>query len=155
MKRPPSEAVEAEITALDSLDVHQLRDMWRHLYRTEPPPKIKSGLLRLAVAYRIQEKAFGGLKPASKRQLQARVAGFGGAGVNGAGRQPGVSRLAPGTQLIREWNGSTVVVEVVDGGFRWKERTFKTLSAVAGAITGTKWSGPRFFGLTTATAARP
>ncbi|MEP7240048.1 MAG: DUF2924 domain-containing protein [Devosia sp.] len=153
MKRPSPEAVEHEIAALDTLDVQQLREMWRRLYRTEPPPKIKSGLLRLAVAYRIQEKAFGGLKPASKRQLQAHVAGLDRASSGDAPARPRAPRLAPGTQLIREWNGSTVLVDVVAGGFRWKERSFRTLSAVAVAITGTKWSGPKFFGLTSAASA--
>jgi hypothetical protein len=149
MKRLTAEEVEGEIVALDGMDVHRLRDRWREAYKTEPPPKVKSGLLRLAVAYRIQEKAFGGLKPKSIRQMQDHLAAM----ANGAtpDTRPGAShRLAPGTQLMREWNGQVMVVDVVDGGFRWKDRAFKTLSAVAVAITGTKWSGPKFFGLTTA-----
>ena len=62
--------------------------------------------------------------------------------------------LTPGTQLMREWNGTTEIVEIVAGGFLWRNRTYRTLSAVAGAITGTKWSGPKFFGLVPSTPRR-
>jgi hypothetical protein len=100
MKRLTTEEVEREITALDTLDVHQLRDLWRSLYKTEPPPKIKSGLLRLAVAYRIQKRNFGGLKPSAKRKMQSHVAGLSRTTLTEAGKGPSrVPRLAPGTQL--------------------------------------------------------
>lgn len=148
MTRRSSEDVEREIEALEALDTKALQQRWRDLYRTEPPPKIQSRLLRLAVAYRIQEKAFGGLKAAAKRQMREHLAAMrrGSSGENTTTRRPSI-RLAPGTQLVREWNGATVLVHVVEGGFSWKGATHKTLSAVAVAITGTKWSGPKFFGL--------
>jgi hypothetical protein len=155
MKRLSKEEVERELIALDGLGTKALQQRWRKVYRTEPPPKIQSGLLRLAVAYRIQERAFGGLKPASKRQMKAHLETL-------ARRKPGEAfsaqkaaiHLTPGTQLVREWNGATLLVDVVADGFRWKDTTYRTLSAVAVAITGTKWSGPKFFGLTAARAAR-
>jgi hypothetical protein len=140
--------VEQEVAALQDLDSKALQQRWRDLYRTEPPPKIQSRLLRLAVAYRIQEKAFGGLKPAAKRQMRAHLDAMRTRKAGEASRpsNPPV-RLSAGTQLVREWNGATVLVEVVEDGFMWKGMTYKTLSAVAVAITGTKWSGPKFFGL--------
>jgi hypothetical protein len=142
------EDVEREIAALEQLDTKALQQRWRELYRTEPPPKIQSRLLRLAVAYRIQEKAFGGLKASSKRQMRAHLDAMRGSTTARPARIPNPAiRLAPGTQLVREWNGSTVSVDVIDGGFIWKGTTYRTLSAVAVAITGTKWSGPKFFGL--------
>lgn len=142
------EAVESAISALDGMDPAALRQRWREVYGTEPPPRIKSGLLRLAVAYRIQERALGGLKPSSKKLLQMHAVNARRGGDRSVPVPRRAIRLSPGTQLVREWNGSTVLVEVVEDGFRWKDRSFKTLSAVAVAITGTKWSGPKFFGLT-------
>ena len=148
MKRYTPEAVEGDIVALDAMDSRALRVRWREVYGTEPPPKIQSGLLRLAVAYRIQEKAFGGLKPIAKGQMQSHMALAKGSADATTSARRKAGRLTPGTQLMREWNGATLLVEVVDDGFRWKEKTYRTLSAVAVAITGTKWSGPKFFGLT-------
>ena len=148
MKRLSAEEVEREIVALDGIDIRQLRQKWRDVYKTEPPPKVKSGLLRLAIAYRIQEQALGGLRAKSIRQIEDHLAAVAGAPEAGATSQSSRgSRLSPGTQLMREWNGAMILVDVVDDGFRWRDRTFKTLSAVAVAITGTKWSGPKFFGL--------
>lgn len=148
MKRLTKDQVERELAALDIMDSRALRQRWRDVYGTEPPPKIQSGLLRLAVAYCIQEKAFGGLKPSTKRKLESyaalaadrRARGF-------KAKEHNSPTLSIGTQLLREWSGTTHLVDVVDDGFLWKGRTFRTLSAVAGAITGSKWSGPRFFGL--------
>lgn len=157
MRRKSPEAIEGDIVALDSMDSRALRQRWREVYGTEPPPKIQSGLLRLAVAYRIQEKAFGGIKPVAIRQMRSHLAAIASPSIGDGGpARTTISRLTPGTQLMREWNGATLLVEVVDDGFRWKEKTYRTLSAVAVAITGTKWSGPKFFGLISkARAMRP
>jgi hypothetical protein len=149
------EDVGREVAALDTLDTKALQQRWRELYRTEPPPKIQSGLLRLAVAYRIQEKAFGGLKTIYKRQMRDHLDAM----RRAPGTPKGVKskspvRLSPGTQLMREWNGVVQIVDVVAGGFVWRDKTYRTLSAVAVAITGTKWSGPKFFGLTESQRSR-
>lgn len=153
MKRLTRESVESALLALDAMDSRALRERWRDLYGTDAPPKIQSGLLRLAVAYRIQEKVFGGLKPAAKRQMRSHLEAIaaGSAGNTGAQRG-GIGRLTPGIQLMREWNGATLLVDVVEDGFRWRDTTYRTLSGVAVAITGTKWSGPKFFGLNSAAA---
>lgn len=157
MKRPTKDEVEREIGALDTLDTKALQERWRTLYRKDPPPKIRARLLRLGIAYRLQELAFGGLQPKTVRLLgkltaelraeraQKRVA-------LSSDDTPGravASRatLSPGSQLMREWNGSTEIVDVTREGFRWRGNDYRTLSAVAVAVTGTKWSGPKFFGL--------
>jgi hypothetical protein len=99
--------------------------------------------------------ALGGLKPDTLRQLRkfgkaidarssSTLVGYGASRVVSFDAQ--VS-LSPGTRLMREWNGSTELVDVVEGGFVWRGNSYKTLSATSGAITGTKWSGPKFFGL--------
>lgn len=161
MKRPTPDEVEREVVALEQLDLPALRVKWRQLYRTEPPLKVRSGFLRRAVAYRIQELAFGGLKPTTRRRLKqiAQQVREQRAKDNHPIKYAAASTvidighprrvLSMGSQLMREWNGVTMVVDVVAGGFGWRGKTYKTLSAVALAITGTKWSGPRFFGLNT------
>jgi len=157
MTRLTAEGVEREIAALDGLDRTALQQRWRELYKTEPPYKIRSGFLRRAIAYRLQELVFGGLKPRTLRILRRIAAEYrasrtAAAGANTGdvplGRTPSrVQTLSPGTRLLREWNGRMESVEVVDDGFIWRDRSYRTLSAVAVAITGTKWSGPKFFGL--------
>ena len=154
MRRATPESVEGDLVALDAMDSRALRARWRELYGTEAPAKIQSGLLRLAVAYRLQERTFGGLKPAAKRQIKSHLAARAATSADGSSSpRPAIGRLTAGTQLMREWNGATLLVEVLDDGFRWKDKTYRTLSAVAVAITVTKWSGPKFFGLTSKTLA--
>ena len=132
----------ATIRELADLPRPDLTERWRQLYRAAPPKGISRPLLTRAVAYGMQVKRFGGLKPAVRRQLR-KVAG------GGSARAANVksARIAPGMRLIREWNGSSHVVEAVDGGFVWNGKRYGSLSAVARAITGARWSGPRFFGL--------
>jgi hypothetical protein len=163
MKRLTPDEVEREIAALDSLDIAALQNRWRELYKVPPPFKVRSGFLRRAIAYRLQELVYGGLKPATRRELRriAEEARINRARSHGEKRgdtdgldlsevphlRPQRKILSPGTRLLREWNGRMESVEVTDDGFLWREKTYRTLSAVAVAITGTKWSGPKFFGL--------
>ncbi len=140
---PTSEDLEAKIRELADLPRPDLTERWRQLYRTALPKGISRSLLIRAVAYRMQVKRYGGLKPAVRRQLRKVADGSPtrkAANLNSA-------RIAPGMRLIREWNGSSHVVEVVDGGFVWNGKRYGSLSAVARTITGARWSGPRFFGL--------
>lgn len=160
MKRPTPEEVEREIAALDDQDLAALQQRWRELYGVPHPFKIRAGFLRRAIAYRLQELAFGGLRPQLKRELRkiaerARLNRSHSGGrrsrtvdaATAAAVLPRRKTLSPGTRLLREWNGTTEVVDVLPDGFGWRGRTYRTLSAVAVAITGTKWSGPKFFGL--------
>ena len=122
-----------------------LVEHWRALYGANPPKGISRPLLVRAVAYQMQVKRYGGLKPATARQLRAIANGHPGAGHGNSETMV----LKPGARLVREWNGRTHVVEVVDGGFIWDGERHRSLSAIARAITGARWSGPRFFGLNT------
>ena len=124
----------------------ELAASWRKMFKAQPPKGIKRGLLERARAYRLQVRAFGGLKPATRKTLLA-SAGVREPPGSVSPRQRGVSTLKPGMRLIREWSGTVHRVDVVEGGFVWNGKTWKSLSAVAEAITGARWSGPRFFGL--------
>jgi DUF2924 family protein len=138
------EAISAKLAALSSLAVKELKQQWRSLYGSEPPRRISRELLIRAVAYRIQEQALGGLKP-STRRLLARLACDA-----HNGRPLKLSPCAPasaGTVLMREWQGITHEVRVLDRGVLYKRRRYRSLSEVARLITGSRWSGPLFFGL--------
>ena len=125
----------AEVEALERLDLHQLRDEWRR--RFGPVASFRSTeLLRLMLAWRIQATMLGGLDADTRKALARSGA------VEPEGRQLGV-----GATLRREWQGVEVIVRVTDKGFDWNGRTFRSLSAAATAIAGSKWNGPRFFGL--------
>ena len=134
--------LEVKIRELADLPRPDLTERWRQLYRAAPPKGISRPLLTRAVAYGMQVKRTGGLKPAVRRQLR-KVTEGGSAPATGLK----TAKIAPGMRLIREWNGSSHVVEAVDGGFLWNGKRYGSLSAVARAITGARWSGPRFFGL--------
>ena len=127
--------IEAEVSTLEELNLHQLREKWRE--RFGAPPKIRSPeILRLLLAWRIQAIALGGLDQETRKAL-ARTGR-----VVAEGQELGI-----GTTFRRTWNGEEQVVTVVEGGFEWKGCRFKSLSAAATAIAGTRWNGPRFFGL--------
>lgn len=138
--------VNAAIAALDTVEAEALKRRWRELYGRDAPYKARADLLRRGLAYRLQEKTFGGLKPALAHRL-ARIAEETARGNDHAAVLTVAAGPAPGTRLLREWNGQTQMVEVLVDGFVWSGKHFTSLTAVAQAITGTRWSGPRFFGL--------
>ena len=146
------ETVEARLAALDRCDLPALRAEWQKAFGRPPPPRLGRDLLAWMLAYRIQEQAWGGLQPAARRRLQRLARDL------QAGepiRAAPALRPSPGARLLREWNGETHVIDVLaDGGFAWRGRSYRSLSEIARAITGTRWSGPRFFGLGAA-GARP
>jgi hypothetical protein len=129
--------VEEEVAALPKLGRAGLQQRWREIFRTAAPAAFTPDLLARAIAQRLQERAIGRLEPALARQLQS--VGHGRAGVR--------PKLRTGNRLVRRWRGCTYVVDVTDDGFRYQEATYGSLSEIAGLITGTRWSGPRFFGL--------
>lgn len=123
-----------EVRALEGLGLEPLREEWRRRYG--PPPRIRSSdFLARLLAWRIQAEAFGGIDPALKALLLRKSMPV-----------PG-PKLRPGMRLEREWKGRLEIVDVVEGGFRWRDQTLPSLSKVASAITGTNWNGPKFFGL--------
>jgi hypothetical protein len=137
-------ALAQEIAALQEAAPADLKERWRALYGTEAPRRISRDLLIRALAYRIQEKALGGLKP-STRRLLIKVA------ADASARRPievaPEPSIKPGTVLLREWHGTQHQVIVRENGIVFNGKQYKSLSQVARRITGTKWSGPLFFGL--------
>ena len=140
------EQLAGEIAALPLLDVEQLKARWRTLYGSEAPSRFSRDLFIRAVAYRLQERALGGLNSATRRLFQ-RVA------ADAHARRPltiaPVRKLEPGAVLIREWGSVKHQVVVLENGFSFRGKRYRSLSEVARLITGSRWSGPLFFGLKT------
>ena len=130
-----SASIAQAVKALAGLDLTGLRAAWRTRYGA-PPPLRSVELLRLMLAWRLQAEALGGLDRESRRQLKRR----------GPLQAEGLA-LGVGTRLRREWQGRLVEVEIEASGFRCQGTLYPSLSAAASAITGTRWNGPRFFGL--------
>ncbi len=141
-----------EIGGLADLDLPALRQHWRELYGSEPPVRMSRELMIQAVAYRIQENRFGGLSRAARLKLAAASEGSAGARASRARIE---HQVKPGTRFLREWQGETYeVIATADGRFSYRERTYGSLSEIARLITGTRWSGPAFFGLKQAAGKR-
>jgi hypothetical protein len=143
-RRDTADSVAAKLSSLSELDREALREEWRRLYRSPPPKKISRDLLVLGVAWKIQEAAQGGLSAAMKRRLAELAATLEQKGDLAHSR---VARLKPGARLVRTWHGQLHTVMVLEDGFEWNGRRWRSLSKIAREITGTPWSGPRFFGL--------
>ena len=137
------EAIKAEIDRVRSLGLDELRTLWRTTLRSSPPPALTKDLAVRFICWHIQEQALGGLDGDTAKLLDSRARGD----KQGA---DGPRRLKPGTVLVREYQGERHTVTIVLGGYLWREATYASLSMIARAITGTAWSGPRFFGLRTA-----
>ena len=137
-------SIDSEITGLENLTTKELHKQWRRFYRAEPPSGLSRDLLIRAVAYKIQERAHGGLSNQAKRQLRT-LAGQLETG-EGDKFKPAIM-LKVGARLVREWGGQTHTVIVRDDGFDYGGRSFRSLSMIAREITGARWSGPRFFGI--------
>jgi hypothetical protein len=139
-----SSELEWEIDALAGLPREDLLERWEEIFKKPPPKGLSLRLLRYAIGYELQAKHYGGLSARAKKQLRCdsknerRLP---------CGKASKAKRLCPGTRLIREWNGKTHVVEVIERGFLWNGDPYQSLSAIARAITGARWSGPRFFDL--------
>jgi hypothetical protein len=144
--RTDTDALVAELAALTRTTAAELRVEWRRLYRTHPPKKLSRDLLELGVAWKLQEHVLGGLSAVTKRQLAQLAQKLDGRSDLAKARK--VS-LKPGARLVRAWGGETHEVLVTEDGFVWRDRTWGSLSAIARAMTGTRWSGPRFFGIAT------
>jgi hypothetical protein len=140
----PPRRYRTAIPSRTQLNLGELRQQWRVLYKTEASPYLSRELLLRAVAYRMQEDALGGLRPERQRQLRQFAQQLNGSQEVRIRPRP---ELTPGTRLVREWQGRTYDVLVLDDGFSWQGTSYRSLSALGGKITGTAWSGPLFFGL--------
>ena len=144
------DAVAVKLEALAEMDYDALRAEWRRLYRAQALKRVSRDLLMLGVAWKLQERAYGGLGAATKRRL---------ADLAKTMEQDGdlvrsrVARLKPGARLVREWRGETHTVIVLEDGFEWQGKRWRSLSVIAREITESHWSGPRFFGLNGKTEA--
>jgi hypothetical protein len=141
----PHDPIPARLAALKSMPTLELKRQWRELFDSEPPP-FNRRYLESRLAYRIQELAYGGLKPETIRRLERLGEDLDG-GDRKKSRVRADYRPIAGTRLIREWQGVEQVVTVTAGGFEWQGRPYQSLSAIARAITGTRWNGWVFFGL--------
>lgn len=142
----------ARLAALKAMSVKELKAEWRRLFGVEAPNNSRP-FLELRLAYRIQELAYGGLSKTTVRILDALADEYRGIAV----RKPTLvdpRKPIAGTKLVREWAGVEHTVTVLRDGFEYQGRRYKSLSAIARAVTGTRWNGWRFFGLRTA-EARP
>ena len=128
--------LEADLAALATLSSAQLREQWGRI-TGKIVPRVSPAMLRLALGYELQAKALGGLSRTSQQRL-AQL----------ASAKTQTRSTTPGMRLVREWHGTVHIVMVgEDGAIRWNEREWKSLSEIARTITGTRWSGPAFFGL--------
>ena len=129
------------LTTLETADRAALLDHWRNLIGVPPPKNLSLPFLRRAIAFELQCQVRGGPKARTLEDLGRIVAGS-------TSRASVGTKLRPGAKLVREWQGRTWTVEVTDGGFLMAGERYVSLSAIARKITGARWSGPRFFGLT-------
>jgi len=148
--------ISREVNALGSMGIDELRSRWRSLFRKPAPSHLTRWLLHRIIAYRIQANAFGDLDNETVRFLDQVAADYVRRRDSGERRPKAVPpvppvldrrRLKPGAILVREHAGALERVTVMDEGYAWNGKTYSSLSKVAFAITGTKWNGPRFFGL--------
>ena len=142
-------SIEHEIAHLRGLDLKGLRARWHGVFQRQAPAHLTRHLLFAIIAYRIQANRFGDLDHETKHVLDRAVAKETGPAMSArlASFDQKRTELAPGTVLVREWDRQSQRVMVMADGFAWNGQTYDSLSKVAFAITGTKWNGPRFFGL--------
>ncbi len=145
-----------QLAALTTMSPAQLRTEWRRVCQTPPPARVTTDLLRRGIAYRLQERVHGSLPGSHARELERMVRRRQALGGRRAGASgPDEPRLRPGTRLVRAWQGNTYHVLVGEHGFVMDDREYPSLSSIAEAITGTHWSGPRFFGIDRKATAKP
>jgi hypothetical protein len=135
-KTPAPIDIDAELAGIAALNVEQLRGPWREKRGEEPPPAFSKDLIARALAFWLQEEVLGGLEPRVRKLLEA----------SSSGASPS-RHVKAGSVIVREYQGELHEVLVVPGGFCWEGQVFASLSTIARKITGTRWNGPRFFGL--------
>lgn len=135
--------IEAKINCIQPMSIAELRALWRAKLNSEPPEAFGPDLLRRSIAQKLQEDAYSGLDRATLRLLNQLIAQS--AKTNGKIVVP--RRIKPGAILVREWKGKSHRIMVLDDGFAFEGKPYDSLSEIARRITGTRWNGPRFFGL--------
>jgi hypothetical protein len=144
LRRTIKPSLNQQLAALPKMERRALQKLWGRLFLKPPNPALRREVLIPIIAYRLQELAFGSLKAAAERQLLA----FAQAGSHGSKTAGGLTlRPKPGTRFVREWQGKLHEVSVLPDGYEYNSETYASLSEIARRITGTRWSGPAFFGL--------
>jgi hypothetical protein len=138
LPRPP-----LNLASLTQTSAKSLRALWSDWFDTPPPAHVRHSLLVRALAYRMQEREHGGLSPATRKDLRARADGS----HHPLTQMQGSTGLTPGTHVIREWGKEMHQVTVETAGLVYRGQRYRSLSAIARKITGTRWSGPVFFGI--------
>lgn len=140
------QAITRDVSAIAELSRADLVARWEATHGRSPPKGISRRLLEYSSSYAVQVKAYGGLKPARRREL-VRPVGPDRTKSDKRASSAAKQTLSQGARLVREWHGRTHTVDVINDGFLYNGRCFGSLSEIARAITGARWSGPRFFGL--------
>jgi hypothetical protein len=133
-----------QLALLPRMSKAQLLALWKQLLRIPPPRQVRRDLFVRLLAYQMQEQAYGGLSPATRKRLSELARKF---EANPNAELSGAPRIKPGTRLIRDWRGQSHRVTVLDNGYEYAGKRYSSLSQVARLITRTRWSGPLFFGL--------
>ena len=136
--------VEHRLTALPTLSKAALGDLWKHFFAATPPTQLRRNLMIPILAYRIQEQAFGSLSARAQQRLLDLSRAFEKGSDAALARAP---RIRPGTRLVRQWGDRVHLVNVETNGYEYHGARYQSLSEIARLITGTRWSGPLFFGI--------
>jgi hypothetical protein len=135
------DSLDDKLAALPQMSRKDLQALWTKLFDKPPNASLRREILVPILAYRLQERSMGGLKPSTEKRLREFAQ-------SGSSRsQTFLLRPKPGTRFVREWQGKLHEVSVLPDGYEYNNRTFASLSEIAREITGTRWSGPAFFGL--------
>lgn len=143
MSTDAGDEIEAQINRIQSMGIAELRAHWRATFKSEPPEAFGPDLLRRSVAQKLQEDAYGGLDRKTVRLLNQLMA----QSARADGKIVVPRRIKPGAILVREWKGKSHRIMVLDDGFAFEGKPYDSLSEIARRITGTRWNGPRFFGM--------
>jgi len=138
------EPIADRLASLPELNKTALCDLWKQLFDASPPPKLRSDLMIPILAHRLQEQAFGPLKPAARTRLRQLSQAFERDSDSAISTTP---QLRPGTRLVRQWRDQVHLVNVAANGYEYQGARYKSLSEIARLMTGTRWSGPLFFGI--------
>jgi hypothetical protein len=139
-----STEISTRLEELPGLPKAELRVLWQELFGKPGHPKLRREMMIPILAYRIQEMAYGGLKPSTRKRLEKLAREL---DRDPNAKLPAPQQIKSGTKLLRQWRGETHNVIVVDDGFDYRNKRYRSLSEIARQITGTRWSGPSFFGL--------
>ena len=132
------DGIRKKVEFLPAASRQELLVHWRELQGSAAPEGLSTSLLRRGVLYAVQAKQYGGLPPAHRKALLQ---------VAASKTAAPLTTMKTGARLVREWNGIAHIVDIVEGGFRYRDKTYASLTAIAKEITGAHWSGPRFFGI--------